>query len=55
MQTAQLYNVAGQKVLQQNINNKEATLSLAHLPKGLYLLKVYTENGLIYNEKVLLD
>lgn len=55
MQTAQLYNVAGQKVLQQNINNKEATLSLAHLPKGLYLLKVYTENGLSYNEKVLVE
>ncbi len=40
IQKAELYNLLGEQVLQQNIDAKNAELNIAVLPKGIYLLKL---------------
>ncbi|WP_312767646.1 T9SS type A sorting domain-containing protein [Epilithonimonas sp.] len=45
----ELYNIAGQKVLQFNENN----LDLTSLTAGVYVLKIKTENGEISSSKII--
>ena len=42
-----LTNVLGQQVLSENINDKNAKIDLQFLPKGTYLVKVFTNNTFI--------
>ncbi|MBK0404933.1 T9SS type A sorting domain-containing protein [Adhaeribacter sp. BT258] len=42
----QLYNSLGQLIFTQEIKNRQTTLEPPHLPKGLYLLKIISDNGI---------
>ncbi|HQA75272.1 T9SS type A sorting domain-containing protein [Flavobacterium sp.] len=45
LKTAVLYNLLGQKVLEQHFNNTHITLDVSNLTSGNYILKVYSETG----------
>lgn len=45
LKTAELYNLLGQKVLEQHFNNTHITLDVSNLTSGNYILKVYSETG----------
>ena len=42
-----LYNTLGQCVLQKEITDSQTVVDLQHVTKGLYLLRVKTENGIV--------
>ncbi|NTW24845.1 MAG: T9SS type A sorting domain-containing protein [Lentimicrobium sp.] len=42
----QLYNISGQLMLQQDIHNKKSELDLSKLPKGVYVLKILSPQGI---------
>lgn len=48
-----VYNQAGTKVLEAAIEGKEFTLEVAHLPKGIYLIKVETQKAEVLEDKFL--
>ena len=52
----EIYNLLGQKVIHSiNKNNQnEINLSVNHLLKGIYLVKMYVENN-IYTKKINID
>jgi len=53
MQSLELYNTLGQRVLTQTIENSEfAEISLANLPTGIYLLRVRMNGGEVSVQKV---
>jgi hypothetical protein len=39
-----LYSLSGQKVLSQRLENDENTIDVTDIPKGVYILKVFSEN-----------
>ena len=43
--TAEIYNVVGQKVMAQTVNAAEATLDFSSLQAGTYIVKVATANA----------
>lgn len=43
--SVRIYNMAGQQVGSASANNGEARLDLRHLPKGVYLVKTFSEMG----------
>jgi hypothetical protein len=45
VKTIEIYNNLGMKVLEQTINNHEATLKIADLPSGNYIVKLHTSQG----------
>ncbi|QRM89633.1 T9SS type A sorting domain-containing protein [Lacinutrix sp. WUR7] len=45
--SATLYNILGKKVLQKEFESNTHFLNIAHLPTGIYILKLDTENGSI--------
>ena len=45
MERLSLYNVLGQEVVQQTVANLTTSVSVAQLPKGIYLLRVQTAKG----------
>lgn len=55
MQEIVLYNIAGQRVLTQQMNGqKVAQLPLQHSPSGMYLLEVTVENGARSTQQIVL-
>jgi hypothetical protein len=54
VQTVEVYDFAGKKLFNQNINNSTKQIDLTHLNKGIYLLKVKTENS-IYTERIIIN
>ena len=51
IQGIEIFNMIGQRVISdQNINQSNATIDVSRLSKGIYVLKIYTANGL-YNYK----
>jgi|GEM_PF-684977 len=40
-----VYDSQGKEVMQQNINGSKATLDMLAFPKGLYIVKIQTNNG----------
>ena len=38
-----------------NLNMDETEIDLADLPKGLYLLRIELQNGLIINKKIIIQ
>lgn len=52
----EVFNTLWQKVYQNNVKNQQdVVLDLGHLNKGLYLLKVNTENGDKFQEKIVVN
>ncbi len=45
-----LYNLQGQKI--QNFQGKEKTIDIEHLPSGMYLLKITTNQGTINHQLI---
>ena len=41
----EVYNAEGKLILKKKIQNTEGNLDISHFAKGLYLLKINTENG----------
>ena len=41
-----LYNMVGQAVLIEQLNGKQTTLNIKHLPSGLYMLALTNQNGI---------
>ncbi len=54
LQTVEVYDFAGKKLYSQNLNNSTKQIDLTHLNKGIYLLKVKTENS-IYTERIIIN
>ena len=51
IQSVEIFNMIGQRMISdQNINQSNATIDVSRLSKGIYVLKIYTANGL-YNCK----
>ena len=52
----ELYYVSGQKLFQERADKSinRASISAAHMPKGVYIVRVKTANGTISRNKVLL-
>lgn len=52
----QVFNTLGQKVFETSIKNEQnVVLDLAHLQKGLYVLKVENEDGEKFEEKIIVN
>jgi zinc-dependent metalloproteinase lipoprotein len=51
---ATLYNALGQEIQQKAITTQEITFSTNSLQKGVYLLRIQTDNGLV-NRKVVIE
>lgn len=45
LKSIELYNLLGQKVLEQQSNSTQLSVDISHLHSGNYILKVYSENG----------
>ena len=43
--SVELFNNLGQSVLKRNPNNKETTLSVNHLPTGIYFMEISSKNN----------
>lgn len=48
-----VFNLAGDKVMEAQIEGKEYTLEVSHLPKGFYLIKVETQKAAVLEDKFL--
>ncbi|MDR0364027.1 MAG: T9SS type A sorting domain-containing protein [Bacteroidales bacterium] len=55
MQSIEIFDMMGRLVEMQIVHNNETTISLNHLPKGLYLIKVLMKSGEKQVEKLLLQ
>lgn len=44
MMSAEVYNMSGQRILTQKIDNVKASINMAQLPAGVYLVKINTAN-----------
>ncbi len=45
LKSVELYNLLGQKVLEQHSNTNRLSVDISHLHSGNYILKVYSDNG----------
>ncbi len=43
--TAELYNMLGQKLISQNLQNTNTKMDISHLGSGIYILQLKDENG----------
>lgn len=52
----ELYDAVGRlAVSESNVNENRCTLSVSHLPSGIYILKAYTANGSSESRKVVVE
>ena len=49
--TIKLYDMFGKEVLTQNVNGK-IIINISHLPNGIYSVRVFSENNVIGNSKI---
>ena len=49
--TASVYNLSGQRVLQERVSGTECEVSVASLPAGYYIVSVETTDGTQYRAK----
>lgn len=54
VEKVELFNLTGQKVLHQELNGISAEISVAHLPAGTYITKVYTKAG-VASKKIIIQ
>lgn len=47
MQSVVLYNISGQLVSHQQVNDLSACIYLTHLSRGMYLAKINTDAGVV--------
>ncbi|MDR2979415.1 MAG: T9SS type A sorting domain-containing protein, partial [Bacteroidales bacterium] len=45
IQKAEIFNLTGKMLLSETCDNTSATLSVSHLPQGVYILQIIFENG----------
>ena len=45
LRNIQIYNVLGQKIIEENINNYNHNINLSNLSTSIYFVKVESENG----------
>lgn len=50
-----LYDVAGKKVLEQEIKNTSNQVSVSHLAKGIYFIIIYNDKQKVYTGKLLVQ
>lgn len=48
-----LFSTNGSEVLRQSLNAQTARIQVAHLPKGMYLIKAQTIAGVVLEERIL--
>ena len=49
IQRVEIFNILGQKIsTAPHINHTHAVINVAHLPKGMYIIKIYTSDGLYH-------
>lgn len=53
MQQVEIINLAGQILLQENVNDKTHQLQLQNLAEGIYFVRVVHENGMVLTKKVI--
>jgi len=51
----QILDVFGRIVLAQKTTPKQAKISVAHLPNGVYFLKLITEKSLVWTQKIIIS
>ena len=47
-------NLIGQEIMNRKLNNEQSEVDISHLDRGVYLLGIYNEDGLIiHSEKII--
>jgi hypothetical protein len=55
MQQVEIINLAGQILLQENVNDKTHQLQLQNFADGIYFVKVIYPNGLSTTKKIVVN
>ncbi len=50
----EIYNTQSQLVYDKNVNEKQITINIQHLPKGVYVVSIYTKSEVMY-KKILIQ
>ena len=53
--TIKIYNVLGELVYSQNMKNSSSMMDLRYLEKGVYFIKLFTENNSMNTKKLILE
>ena len=54
MKNTELYTMDGRRLMHRKANDDELRLQLENIPEGFYLLRIETQNGNIFNERIII-
>jgi hypothetical protein len=54
MKSVGIYNLSGMNIINENVSGNIAAVNIFGLNKGLYLVKIISENGITY-EKLMVE
>lgn len=49
---AQVFDLSGRMLLENKLQSDMSTINVSMLPKGTYIVRVQTNNGIVYNQKI---
>lgn len=53
--TLQIFDIQGRKVHSQKVTNTETVVAVSNLAKGMYLVKLSSENTTVYSTKIIIE